>query len=232
MSAGRKPALTAAHVERARRRMPDLGTPPGTEQFTDADYRALCDHLLQSLPAGQDLLVFAYGSLIWKPACAAAEQRPATLTGWHRSFCFRIVRYRGCDEQPGLMMSLERGGSCKGVVQRFAAADTPRCLEQLVRREHSYKPSSHKPIWVKVTSGGERVAAITWVIDRSSRNYMPGLSEDEKAAMIAAACGARGPCAEYLLNTVEHLEALGIHDPYLWRLQKLVAERIGEAAGR
>ena len=234
MSAGRQPALTGAHVDRVRRRVrrptPDLGPPPGTEPFSDADYRALRDRLLQRWPGGQDLLVFAYGSLLWKPACAVAEQRPARLTGWHRSFCFRIVRYRGCDEHPGLMMSLEPGGSCKGVLQRLPVAEAPHCLELLVRREHSYKPSSHKPIWVRVESGGERVAAITWVIDRSSRNYLPGLSEAEKAAMIAAACGARGPCCEYLLNTVEHLEALGIHDPYLWRLQKLVAEKIGEAA--
>jgi cation transport protein ChaC len=32
--------------------------------------------------------------------------------------------------------------------------------------------------------------------------------------------------AEYLYNTVENLEALGIHDRQLWRLQEMVAERI------
>lgn len=231
MTAGRKPSLTETHVERVRRPMQDMSTPPGTEPFTDADYAALRDRLLASLPAGEDLLVFAYGSLLWKPACAVVEQRPAILRGWRRSFCFRIVRYRGCEEQPGLMMSLEPGGSCKGVLQRLPAASAADCLEQLVRREHSYKPSSHKPIWLTVESGGERRRAIAWVIDRRSRNYLPGLSDEQKAAMIAAACGARGPCAEYLLNTVEHLEALGIHDPYLWRLQKLVADRIAGTAG-
>jgi len=67
--------------------------------------------------------------LIWNPACAMSEQVPATLTGWHRSFCFRITRYRGCDEQPGLMMSLDRGGSCKGVIQRLPAAEAAERLE-------------------------------------------------------------------------------------------------------
>lgn len=222
-------ALTAAHVARVRREMPEEGPPPGTLLFDDTDYRALRDRLLARWTPGEDLLVFAYGSLIWKPGCAIAAQEPATLVGWHRKFCFRIVRYRGCEQRPGLMMTLDRGGTCKGVVQRLPAANAPDCLEQVLRREHSYKPSSHKPIWVNVKLDGRRVPAITFVIERGAATYEPDLTPEEQAERIAFACGHRGPCAEYLLNTVEHLEALGIHDPYLWRLQALVAEKI---AGR
>jgi cation transport protein ChaC len=226
MSAGRKPALTAAHVDSVRRPMPELAMPEGMTEMTDADYRALRDRLLQRHPPGEDLLIFAYGSLIWNPACAMSEQVPATLTGWHRSFCFRITRYRGCDEVPGLMLSLDRGGSCKGVIQRLPAPEAAERLELVLRREQFWIPSSHKPVWLTVSSEGRKLPAIGYVIDRHARNYTPGLNEEQKADMIAAACGHRGPCAEYLLNTVEHLEALGIHDPYLWRLQELVAERI------
>ena len=204
--------------------------PEGMVEMTDADYRALRDRLLQRHPPGDDLLIFAYGSLIWNPACAMSEQVPATLTGWHRSFCFRITRYRGCDEVPGLMLSLDRGGSCKGVIQRFPAAEAGERLELVLRREQVWLPSSHKPVWLTVSSQGRKLPAIGYVIDRQARNYIPGLSEEQKADMIASACGHRGPCAEYLLNTVEHLEALGIHDPYLWRLQELVAQRIGQGA--
>jgi cation transport protein ChaC len=32
--------------------------------------------------------------------------------------------------------------------------------------------------------------------------------------------------AAYLFNTVTHLEAMGIRDAYLWRMQALVAERL------
>jgi cation transport protein ChaC len=46
------------------------------------------------------------------------------------------------------------------------------------------------------------------------------------ADVLAKACGHIGSGAEYLLNTVTHLEAKGIHDANLWRLQKLVAARI------
>jgi len=226
MAASRTPALTADLVARVWRSMPDPGPPPGMGLFDDADFRALRDRLLAERPSGAELLLFAYGSLIWKPGCAIAEQRVATLHGWHRRFCFRINRYRGCDERPGLMMTLDRGGACKGVIQRLPGDGAADCLEQVLRREHSYKPSSHRPIWVKVRSEGRSLPAIAFVMDRAAPTYLPDLTPAQQAEMIAFACGHRGPCAEYLLNTVEHLEALGIHDRYLWQLQKLVAERI------
>ena len=68
-------------------------------------------------------------------------------------------------------------------------------------------------------------------MDRSSGRYVAGLGDDAVADVLAIAVGFRGSMAEYLMSTVEHLEALGIHDRYLWRLQDMVAERI-EAAGR
>jgi len=229
MLRSRKLALTTQHVDRVRRRLPDPGPPPGATPLGEADYTAMRDALLERWRPDQDLLIFAYGSLIWNPACAIAGQRLAVLTGWHRSFCFRIKRHRGCDERPGLMMSLERGGSCRGVVQSLPAAEAVRGLDLVLRREQSWKPSSHKAVWVTVRSAGERLPAIAYVVDRQGPNYAPGLTDEQKADMIAAACGSRGPCAEYLLHTVEHLEALGIHDRYLWRLQALVAERLAGA---
>jgi cation transport protein ChaC len=52
------------------------------------------------------------------------------------------------------------------------------------------------------------------------------LSPEAVAEVLASACGQWGTGAEYLLNTVTHLEAKGIHDNALWRLQDLVARRI------
>jgi cation transport protein ChaC len=42
--------------------------------------------------------------------------------------------------------------------------------------------------------------------------------------------GNLGSKAEYLYNTVEHLERLGIRDRLLWRLQEMVADRIEAAS--
>jgi cation transport protein ChaC len=49
--------------------------------------------------------------------------------------------------------------------------------------------------------------------------------------VVAKACGHWGSCAEYLHNTVAHLDEHGIRDRNLWHLQELVAERI-EAGSR
>src|SRR5205823_13777728 len=59
--------------------------------------------------------------------------------------------------------------------------------------------------------------------------YVAGLSIEDTAAALAKACGHWGTGAEYLLNTVQHLEALGIHDRFLWQLQQRVAEKIRSA---
>ena len=71
-----------------------------------------------------------------------------------------------------------------------------------------------------------RIRALTFCIDRKSGRYVSGLSEPEIAVALARAVGSRGSMAEYLFNTVTHLEGLGIHDPHLWRLQELVAAQI------
>ena len=47
--------------------------------------------------------------------------------------------------------------------------------------------------------------------------------------MIARAEGPRGLNADYLLNTVDSLEALGLHDADLVRLAELVRSRVRPA---
>ncbi|HSE75795.1 MAG TPA: hypothetical protein VLB05_14855, partial [Dongiaceae bacterium] len=54
------------------------------------------------------------------------------------------------------------------------------------------------------------------------------MSDEIVADHIANACGENGTSADYLLETVLKCEQLGIHDRFLWRLQELVAERMGE----
>ena len=223
-------SLTPALVAQVQRDMPEMEPPAGYVPMADADFHAMSAQLLATRPAEGELCVFAYGSLIWRPGCAIARQVPATLHGWHRQFCFRITRFRGSDEYPGLMMTLDRGGSCNGVIQCLPMENMAACFEQVLRREHLYKPSSHRAVWVKVRSGGRHLTALAFVINRQAPTYLRGLSLDQQAEMIAFACGQRGTNAEYLLNTVEHLEALGIHDRYLWRLQELVAAKIAASA--
>ena len=62
---------------------------------------------------------------------------------------------------------------------------------------------------------GRRVAAVTFVIDRSHAQYCGTLSLEEQARLIAVRAGARGPNRDYLWNTAGHLAQLGLADPDL-----------------
>jgi glutathione-specific gamma-glutamylcyclotransferase len=229
MTARREMALTAALVARIHRSVADPGPAEGFVPLVDDDFDAIAAELLASPHAGGDLWLFAYGSLLWKPACEVDGQEPALVRGWHRAFCLRLRRYRGTPDCPGLMMALDRGGACRGVAQRLPAAQARESLGRLLRRELSVRPASLQPRWVMAEVEGRQRPALAFTMNRAAPTYVAGLSIEETASALAKACGHWGTGAEYLLNTVQHLEALGIHDRFLWRLQQRVADKIRSA---
>jgi len=219
--------LTPELVARVHRRVPDTGPTAGFVSLTEDDYDSITDEFLRNHPPSEDLWIFAYGSLMWRPACEIDGQEMAKLNGWHRKFCIRVTRSRGTLEYPGLMMALDRGGSCRAVVQRLSATTARDRLGQLVRREMTSKPHpTNGPRWVSVDAAGRRRRAIAFAVERSSPHYSGDLSLEQVATILGRAVGYMGSGAEYLMNTVQQLESLGIHDRNLWRLQQLVADEI------
>lgn len=224
-------SLTTDHVARVHRVVEDSGVEPGMEIHTDTDYDDWVERILASHPAPRlSTRLFACGSLIWKPELEHVGEQQAVARGWHRSFCFRMTRFRGTIEQPGLMMALDRGGQCRGVVFELPRDDLEGQFARLFRREFRYKPANSMPRWITVSTPSGGMPALAFVMNRGSPLYAGGLPLEAVADVLAKACGHMGSGAEYLLNTVSHLEAKGIHDRNLWRLQRLVAERI-EAEG-
>jgi cation transport protein ChaC len=219
--------LTERHVACLAREIADPGLVPGMVEMTQAQYDETIDKLLAEAPENGEVWFFAYGSLIWKPACDVVELKTGVIHGWHRSFCFGWhTRFRGSDENPGLMLALDRGGACKGAAYRLPPSAVEENLEKLLRREMLFWPTPFPPRWVTVQTSSGPIRAITFVIDRNSGYYVSGLTNVEIARVLAAAVGYRGSMAEYLYATVRHLEDLGIHDRHLWELQELVAEQI------
>src|SRR5262245_13351069 len=113
-------ALTPDLVARVHRVLEDPGPALDLVYHTEDDYDAVVEEVLASHPRGEDLWLFAYGSLIWKPEVEHIAEYMGTVHGWHRSFCMRMTRWRATKEYPGLMMALDRGGQCKGIVYRLA----------------------------------------------------------------------------------------------------------------
>lgn len=223
-----QPALTPELVALVRRPVEDRGRDPNRTYLTDGDYDALVAEFMETAGGGP-VWIFGYGSLLWKPGFAHVESRPALLKGWHRSFCLRLTSGYGTREFPGLMLALDRGGSCRGVAFRLPEGREAHELGRLFRREMRTKPTSNRPRWVPVRTPQAPERALAFTIDRAGPAYAGPLTVEAVADTLARACGRHGICAEYLLNTVMQLEALGMRDRNLWRLQRMVAERIRAA---
>ena len=180
---------------------------------------------------GGDIWVFGYGSLIWQPGFDFAEKRLATLAGFRRAFCMASMHYRGTPEAPGLVLALDRDahGSCTGVAYRVAGAAAEATLDYLRARELVSYAYDEARLAVRL-EGGATVEAVAFVSNRDHPQYRGGLDLAAQAEVIARAVGPKGPNAEYLLNTVAGLEALGIYDADLHRLAELVRGARGGAA--
>jgi cation transport protein ChaC len=225
------PRLSPDHISRVHRVVIDAGPAPGVAQQTDADYAVWVERMMRDHPApAKPIQLFAYGSLIWKPEIEHRAERAAVAQGWHRSFCLRTHRFRGTVDQPGLMMALDRGGQCRGVVLELPPGDPAVQLDRLFRREFTVKPINSMPRWLTVQTADGPLRALGFVMNRASPYYAGRLPPDEVARTLARACGHWGTGAEYLLNTVTQLDARGIRDAGLWRLQALVADEIDRMA--
>jgi cation transport protein ChaC len=171
--------------------------------------------------------VFAYGSLIWRPGFEHAGSHPALLRGFHRRFCLWSHRYRGTPEVPGLVLGLDRGGACRGVAFRVPGATAAGVLRYLDDRElpDGAEVVYHRrtlPVRVMADGAMRCVPAVTYVANRDCRLYVRSLAPEEAAATIARGVGRMGPNRDYLLNTLSHLEAMGVRDAGLARIAALL----------
>ncbi len=168
----------------------------------------------------RDFWVFAYGSLMWRPDFEPLEEATAVVHGWHRAMCILSTRYRGRPEAPGLVLGLDRGGSCRGRVLRVAADEVEAVKAMLHEREMITNVYTPRMLPARLDDG-RRVATYGFVARRDHAQYVRP-APAEAAALIRGACGAKGACREYLENTVRHLQELGIRDSRLERLLALV----------
>jgi cation transport protein ChaC len=213
--------LTRDLVDRLPERVDERGParlPPPPQAY----YDQTSAQVLAALPRPDELWVFAAGSLIWKPRFPVVDRRPARIRGWQRRFCLGPdQRFRGSPAAPGMMMSLDRGGECAGFALRMDGGDIAGSLDALLKVEPPVPPR-----WVEAETELGVVHAIAFTAAPDFVMYRPEPPEEELADTLATAVGFLGSMADYLLNTVSHLEEAGVHDPHLWRMQDLVADRL------
>ncbi len=188
-----------------------------------------------------EVWVFAYGSLMWDPGFAYLEAAPALLRGYHRAFCIYSFVYRGTEARPGLVLGLDRGGACKGMAFRIAAAEGAGVLDYLDAREKVTDVYVRRAVPITVggaalsaggrplsaggrplSAGGRKVTAHTYVVDRGHHQYAGKQTLRQAVRLIAQGAGIGGSNRDYLESTVNHLDELGITDGPLHRLHALV----------
>ncbi len=170
---------------------------------------------------GEELRVFAYGSLMWRPDFPFIDIQPATLFGYHRAFCILSTHYRGSDTHPGLVLGLDRGGQCLGRVYRVAPEDAEATADYLHRREMITGVYIPRLLKVRLPDGAD-VTALSYVADRKHPQYAGKLSYEDVVGRIRDAVGIAGPNVEYLRNTVRHLDDMGIGDCALHRILRMI----------
>jgi cation transport protein ChaC len=147
-----------------------------------------------------DLWVFAYGSLMWRPGFDFLERRHARLVGAHRALCVYSFVHRGTPQTPGLVLGLDRGGNCRGIAYRVAAAKRDTTIVYLRSRE-------------QVT-----------LVDRGHRQYAGRLPLEKQLHFVRQGHGRSGNNRDYVLAAVKEIEAQGYRDI---RLELLAAKLKG-----
>lgn len=163
---------------------------------------------------GGDLWVFAYGSLMWRPGFVFEERGPARLMGYHRSLCVYSHVHRGTPDRPGLVMGLDRGGSCVGLAFRVPARHAPETLAYLREREQVTMVYRERMAPVRLRDG-RAVLALTYIVDRRHPQYAGRLALDEIVRFVRQGAGKSGLNRDYVLHTHEALAAIGVVDPCL-----------------
>ena len=170
-------------------------------------------------PHGQDLWVFGYASLIWRPEFDAAEAHLTRVHGWHRALKMWSRINRGSPERPGLVFALLRGGSCRGMVYRVQASAAQEVLAQLWAREMPM--SVYEPRWLHCPTLRGQVRALAFTLPADSPSHTGHLSEAHLREIFRHAVGRFGSTRDYAEQTLQALREIGIEDRALAHLIRI-----------
>ena len=162
----------------------------------------------------EDLWVFGYGSLMWRPGFDFAERTLATIRGWRRALCVYSHVHRGTPEKPGLVLGLDRGGSCKGVAFRVPAGAAEEVIAYLRAREQV--TMVYREIRARATLADGRAAEVlAYAVDRAHVQYAGALEPPELERLVAQGVGVSGANPDYVRQTYEHMVEIGVEDRVL-----------------
>ncbi len=171
--------------------------------------------------------IFGYGSLMWRPGFDYSSKEAALIRGYHRRLCVYSHVHRGTPERPGLVLGLDRGGSCHGVAFMIEPHGWNAAINYLREREQVTKVYVERRTTIELLASHERVEAVTYVVDRRHQQYAGVLPIESLLTHVQQGEGVSGLCTDYVTNTYQHLREMKIKDR---TLETIVAKLQDQAA--
>ena len=161
-----------------------------------------------------DLWVFGYGSLMWRPGFDFEERTLATVRGYRRALCVYSHVHRGTPERPGLVLGLDRGGSCKGVAFRVRSDRAEATIAYLRAREQV--TMVYREIVLRAAlADGREVRVLSYAVERTHPQYAGALGLPALERFVGQGVGVSGANPEYVRQTYRHMVEIGITDAVL-----------------
>lgn len=168
-----------------------------------------------------DVWLFGYGSLIWRPDFDYIEKRVAWVDGWSRQFWQGSHDHRGVPDAPGRVVTLvaQPGARCAGMAYRIEYQQARAIFQALDHREkNGYE--RHETAFQFV--GAAPVNGILYVASADNFAWLGPAPVDQMAEQINRSVGPSGPNREYLLRLAQALRELELDDPDVFTLERAV----------
>lgn len=156
--------------------------------------------------------IFGFGSLMWdgwEQKFSCSRRSAAILNGYSRTFNKASVKNWGSRAIPGptLNLAATEGARCNGMAFEFRDDLADSVMAYLAKREGGFEL---RPLTITLPDGAEVVATVP--IYAQGKNLLVDKSAAELVAMIRAARGESGSCADYVRNVARLLRDAGIED--------------------
>jgi glutathione-specific gamma-glutamylcyclotransferase len=165
---------------------------------------------------------------MWRPGFDYDAACSAWVDGAHRSLCVYSVVYRGTPERPGLVLGLDKGGCCHGLVFRVRPEKVTETLCYLRKRElvtNVYREQMRQVTILDSDGSPRKVRALCYVVDRRHSQYAGVLPLDRQVEIVRNSRGRAGANLDYVLNTAAHLRDASVTDNRLRRLLVRLGQR-------
>lgn len=162
--------------------------------------------------------VFGYGSLVWRMDLPYVERRAAWTSGYARRFFQLSPDHRGTPEAPGRVVTVVAEAGARLVGAAYAIHDQHLSLV-LEALDHRERAGYERTVVVVETDYGA-VPAMMYVGRDTNPSFSPA-TDEEVAAVVAAARGPSGDNLEYVERLAEALANLDARDAHVDRIVHL-----------